>query len=217
VVLAASAAKASRQKTRKSASGRFFFALTFRAILLLDSLGLPQLRHRSGRRLETCRGVSVQTERICHASFAKKHPRQSPIRQFLPSREGFIYNTGHFGAGNTVARRVIRPASPRNCRQESSMKFIVWLIRVLVFVLLLVLALSNTQPATLNFLAGYAWSAPLILIGLAFFVVGLLAGLVSSMPAMVRMRLENGRLKRELRVARETPVVVEQPPMPPLI
>ncbi|MFM0736669.1 LapA family protein [Paraburkholderia xenovorans] len=97
------------------------------------------------------------------------------------------------------------------------MKFIVWLIRVLVFVLLLVLALSNTQPATLNFLAGYAWSAPLILIGLAFFVVGLLAGLVSSVPAMVRLRMENGRLKRELRVARETPVVVEQPPMPPLI
>ena len=28
------------------------------------------------------------------------------------------------------------------------MKFIVWLIRVLVFVLLLVLALSNTQTAT---------------------------------------------------------------------
>ncbi|MCC8395066.1 hypothetical protein LJ656_20960 [Paraburkholderia sp. MMS20-SJTR3] len=36
----------------------------------------------------------------------------------LPSREGFNYNTGHFGAGNTVARRVIKPASPRNCRQE---------------------------------------------------------------------------------------------------
>jgi putative membrane protein len=85
------------------------------------------------------------------------------------------------------------------------MKFIVWLIRVLVFVLLLVLALSNTQ------------TAPLILIGLAFFVVGLLAGLVSAVPAVFRLRLENGRLKRELRVARETPVVVEQPPLPPLI
>jgi hypothetical protein len=48
-------------------------------------------------------------------------------------------------------------------------------------------------------------------------VVGLLAGLVSSVPAMVRLRMENGRLKRELRVAREAPVVVEQPPMPPLI
>ena len=97
------------------------------------------------------------------------------------------------------------------------MKFIVWLIRVLVFVLLLVLALANTQSVTLNFLAGYAWTAPLILIGLAFFVVGLLAGLVSALPAMFRLRMENGRLKRELRVAREAPVAVQEPPMPPLI
>ncbi|HEX7910678.1 MAG TPA: hypothetical protein VF534_21660 [Paraburkholderia sp.] len=50
-------------------------------------------------------------------SFNSRH--QSAIRQFLPSREGFYYNTGHFGAGNTVARRVIKPASPRNCRQET--------------------------------------------------------------------------------------------------
>ncbi|SAK44824.1 membrane protein [Caballeronia catudaia] len=97
------------------------------------------------------------------------------------------------------------------------MKFLVWLIRVLVFVLLLVLALANTQTATLNFLAGYAWTAPLILIGLAFFVVGLLAGLVSGLPAKLRLRMENGRLKRELRAVRETPVVKEEPPMPPLI
>jgi putative membrane protein len=48
-------------------------------------------------------------------------------------------------------------------------------------------------------------------------VVGLLAGLVSAVPALVRLRLENGRLKRELRVAREAPVVVETPPLPPLI
>ncbi|KAB0643378.1 lipopolysaccharide assembly protein LapA domain-containing protein [Burkholderia latens] len=97
------------------------------------------------------------------------------------------------------------------------MKFIVWLIRVLVFVLLLVLALANTQTATLNFLAGYAWQAPLILIGLAFFVVGLLAGLLSALSAIFRMRLENGRLKRDLRAARETPAIVDQPPMPPVI
>jgi lipopolysaccharide assembly protein A len=138
---------------------------------------------------------------------------------FLPTRWAFHYNTGHFGAGDTVARRASSSRRhTRNCRQETLfMKFIVWLIRVLVFVLLLVLALSNTKTATLNFLAGYAWSAPLILIGLAFFVVGLLAGLVSAVPAVFRLRLENGRLKRELRVARETPVVVEQPPLPPLI
>lgn len=97
------------------------------------------------------------------------------------------------------------------------MKVIVWLIRILVFVILLVLALANTQGATLNFFAGYAWQAPLVLIGLAFFGVGLLAGLISSLPAMVRLKLENGRLKRDLRAARETPPVVAEPPVPPLI
>jgi|ERR1700710_641170 uncharacterized integral membrane protein len=97
------------------------------------------------------------------------------------------------------------------------MKFIVWLIRVVVFILLLMLALANTHTATLNFLAGYAWSAPQILIGLAFFVIGLLAGLVSAVPALFRLRIENGRLKKELRASRETPVAVEVPPMPPII
>ena len=97
------------------------------------------------------------------------------------------------------------------------MKFFVWLIRVLVFVILLVLALANTQTATLNFLAGYSWQAPLILLGLAFFVVGLLAGLLSSLPTVFRLRMENARLKRELRTARDAPVVPMDPPMPPLI
>ncbi len=97
------------------------------------------------------------------------------------------------------------------------MRLIAWVIRVLVFVLLLVLALANTQTATLNFLAGYSWQAPLILIGLAFFVVGLLAGLLSALPGLFRLRMENGRLKRDLRAARETPPPVAEPPLPPLI
>ncbi|WP_213293883.1 lipopolysaccharide assembly protein LapA domain-containing protein [Paraburkholderia sacchari] len=97
------------------------------------------------------------------------------------------------------------------------MRFIAWVIRVLVFVLLLVLALENTDPATLHVLAGYSWQAPLILIGLAFFVVGLLAGLLSALPAMFRLRMENGRLKRDLRTAKETPATPAEPPLPPLI
>jgi uncharacterized integral membrane protein len=101
--------------------------------------------------------------------------------------------------------------------EETHMKFFVWLIRILVFIVLLVLALANTQTATLNFLAGYSWNAPLILIGLAFFVVGLLAGLLSSLPTVFRLRMENARLKRELRTARDIPVVPQDPPMPPLI
>ncbi len=92
------------------------------------------------------------------------------------------------------------------------MRFVVWLIRILVLVVLLVLALNNTQ--TLNLLLGHIWTAPLILIGFAFFAVGLAAGLLSATPALFRHRLENGRLRRELKVAR-TPVAPpeDQPPL----
>ena len=97
------------------------------------------------------------------------------------------------------------------------MKFIVWVFRVLVFVVLLVLALANQDNAALHF-AGYVWQAPLILIGLAFFAVGLLAGLVTALPPVVRLKLENARLKRDLRSAREeAPPAVVEPPMPPVI
>jgi uncharacterized integral membrane protein len=140
-----------------------------------------------------------------------------------PAQQAFHYNTGTFArAGapeivrvNARALPVQREQTP--CRRESPMKVIVWLIRVLLFVVLLVLALANQENAQLHF-AGYVWQAPLILIGLAFFAVGLLAGLVSAVPALVRLRLENGRLKRELRAAREqAPVAVVEPPMPPVI
>lgn len=94
------------------------------------------------------------------------------------------------------------------------MRFIVWLIRILVFVLLLLLALANTQQATLNFYLGHYWSAPLILIGLAFFAVGLLAGWLSATPSLFRHKLENGRLKRELKSARAPrPAPDQQPPL----
>jgi putative membrane protein len=97
------------------------------------------------------------------------------------------------------------------------MKFIIWLIRILVFVLLLVLALANTQSVTLNLPAGFSAHAPLILICLGFFAVGLLAGVLATLPALFRARLENGRLRREVKSVRETPLTVDAPPLPPLI
>jgi putative membrane protein len=119
------------------------------------------------------------------------------------------------GAASTGAAAPARQTP--TAAERAFMKFIVWLIRVLVFVVLLVLALANTDSVPLTF-AGYVWRAPLILIGLAFFAVGLLAGLVSALPAVVRLKLENARLRRDLRAAREeTPAAVVQPPMPPII
>lgn len=98
------------------------------------------------------------------------------------------------------------------------MKFFVWLLRAAVFVVFLGLALTNTQQVQLV-LAGYVWCAPLILIGLAFFLVGLLAGWLFTWLAALPQRLEIGRLKRELRELKhlqETLVKPDVPPLPPL-
>jgi lipopolysaccharide assembly protein A len=96
------------------------------------------------------------------------------------------------------------------------MRFIVWLLRALVFVVLLILALANTQEVSLRF-AGFTWPAPLILIGLAFFAAGLFAGVLAAAPALVRMRLENARLRRQIKNVKEAPLVLDEPPLPPII
>lgn len=96
------------------------------------------------------------------------------------------------------------------------MKFFVWLLRALVFVIFLGLALTNTQQVQLV-LAGYIWQAPLILVGLAFFLVGLLAGWLFTWLSVVPQQLEIGRLKRELKHVKEgVTVKSEAPPLPPL-
>jgi uncharacterized integral membrane protein len=160
----------------------------------------------------TCPAKAEKKSAPCGRFFHFRQPDAQRGAQDLRSRGNASFTI----RVDSVRRRgVARRGKPQ--QREGFMKFIVWLIRVLVFVLLLVLALANTQTATLNFVAGYAWQAPLILIGLAFFAVGLLAGLLSALPSIFRLRIENGRLKRDLRAARETPAVIDQPPMPPVI
>jgi uncharacterized integral membrane protein len=82
------------------------------------------------------------------------------------------------------------------------MKFIVWPIRILLFLVLLVLTMNNTHHATLHLFGAHAWTAPLILIGFVFFVAGLLAGWLIILPALWRHKMTAYRLKRELNSAR---------------
>ena len=91
------------------------------------------------------------------------------------------------------------------------MYFFIWLIRLIVFAAFLLLAIANTQDAALNF-AGYSWQAPLIVIGFAFFIAGLLIGLLFTLPTSFRRQLEIGRLKRELKRIRHAPAASEESP-----
>lgn len=70
------------------------------------------------------------------------------------------------------------------------MKLVAWIIRIVLFALLFVLALRNTADVSLQLFFDAVWRAPLILILLAAFVLGALAALISVAPSLMRQRLE---------------------------
>jgi len=89
------------------------------------------------------------------------------------------------------------------------MRYLVWVLRLLVFLLVLLFALKNTDPVDVRFFADQVLTGvPLIVVMLASFVVGLLFAVLVLLPAAVRRRREIRRLRRELTQCQES---VRQP------
>jgi len=72
-----------------------------------------------------------------------------------------------------------------------------WLVKGLLFLLLLGLAVKNSEPVTLRYYLGLEWRAPLALVLFAFFVGGALMGLLAMLAPWVRQRSEVRRLRAE--------------------
>jgi uncharacterized integral membrane protein len=95
------------------------------------------------------------------------------------------------------------------------MRFLVWTLRIVLFVLLFGLALQNTELTTLRLYAGYSWQLPLIVWLLVAFMIGILLGTLVALVRVARLRREVLRLKREARARqREVP---REPPRPEII
>jgi uncharacterized integral membrane protein len=78
------------------------------------------------------------------------------------------------------------------------MRYLVWILRLLVFVVVLLFAMKNTEPVKVNFYADYAVeNIPLIVVMLVVFVAGALFGMLLTVPMAVRRRREASRLRRE--------------------
>lgn len=73
------------------------------------------------------------------------------------------------------------------------MKFISTIVGCLVFVLFFGFALKNTQEVDLHFFLNYELRGPLVLMLLAFFVVGAALGILAVTPTVFRHRRENRR------------------------
>ena len=91
------------------------------------------------------------------------------------------------------------------------MTALTWAIRLIIFSILLVFAIRNTELTTLRFVLDYAWEAPLVIVLLAFFAAGAVLGVLSVVGVIYRQRREISRLKREA-AKPQYPVIPEPPP-----
>ena len=91
------------------------------------------------------------------------------------------------------------------------MRFVLWTLKLALFLLVLSFAVKNTDIVAVRYYLGYQWQAPLVLVLLAFFCLGVLVGIVSGLTHMLRQRRAIVTLRRELSArSRAAP-----PPVPP--
>jgi len=91
------------------------------------------------------------------------------------------------------------------------MRYLGWLIKAVIFILVLGFALKNSQVVTVYYYLG-SRDAPLVLVLLGFFAMGAITGLLAIMPYLIRQRRELGKLhKFSAKPAEVNPVIHDIP------
>ncbi|WP_295856296.1 lipopolysaccharide assembly LapA domain-containing protein [uncultured Xylophilus sp.] len=62
------------------------------------------------------------------------------------------------------------------------MKYLSWLLKAAIFFTLFAFALNNQQDATVHFFFGTYWRAPLVLVVLSAFALGIVVGVLGMVP-----------------------------------
>ena len=92
------------------------------------------------------------------------------------------------------------------------MHYLMWTIKVFLFLLILSFALVNTDPVTVRYYLGYRWQAPLVLVLLVAACIGALVGLLAGLFQALRLRREVAALKRELHAVKQSSAAPLLPP-----
>ncbi len=79
------------------------------------------------------------------------------------------------------------------------MRYLNWIIRVVLFIALLGFAAKNDQPITLRYFFGYECQSYLVVALLIFFSVGAVVGVLAMFPKLLQQRREIAVLKRQAR------------------
>jgi len=78
------------------------------------------------------------------------------------------------------------------------MKIIYALIKIVVLLILLLLAVSNTQMIAFNYLPGQTVNLPLIVLLLIFFIIGAVFGVFAMFGRLLRLRSQVNELQSKL-------------------
>lgn len=89
-----------------------------------------------------------------------------------------------------------------------------WILKAAIFFALFAFALNNQQDAMVHFFFGTEWRAPLVLVVLAAFAVGLVAGVLAMVPRWWKHRSAASRAQTTAASA-IAPGMPPQPPVPP--
>jgi len=80
------------------------------------------------------------------------------------------------------------------------MRYLNWLLRAVLFIVLLGFAVKNDQPVTLRYFFGFEWQSSLVIVLLIFFAAGAAVGILAMFVNLLQQRREIARLKRDIRV-----------------
>ncbi len=79
------------------------------------------------------------------------------------------------------------------------MRYLLWVIKFVLFVLVLSFAVKNTDTVTVRYYLGNEWQAPLIFVLLVSFCAGIAVGIFAGLTQVFRQQREIAALKRKLR------------------
>lgn len=70
------------------------------------------------------------------------------------------------------------------------MRYVGWILKALLFLLLLGFAVKNTAPVVVRYYLGHEWQAPLVFVLLVTFALGVAVGILASLSRVSRPRMD---------------------------
>jgi uncharacterized integral membrane protein len=78
------------------------------------------------------------------------------------------------------------------------MKYVNWLFRIFLFLILLGFAVKNDEPVVVRYFFGYEWHTSLVLVLLVFFALGIAVGMLAVLGNLLQQRKVIAILKKRL-------------------